>query len=150
MSANPTGGGAAPDGGDEDGGGGGVDAIWANSAFDQDDEDGDGEDTRSPLRATPAAAAAAADASAPAAPAPPPPPQQQQEIPEATLAMLEAVAYAVPFADFCERLEATRATRGAAAKRDAMFFKGEFEARLTVREASQSAAVFEWLIDCVD
>ena len=122
-------------GNDDDGDGDrAVDAIWANSAFDQDDDgDGDGEDTRLPLRApTSSAAAAAADADAPA-PLPPPPPQHQ-EIPEATLQVLEAAAYdTISFAEFCDRLETTRLTRGAAAKRDALIFDGDFSERLAVR-----------------
>jgi hypothetical protein len=131
-------GGGGDGGGDSDGGG--VDAIWANDAFDDGGGDGEGldnEDTRSPARpsastataAAPAATAASAAASAASAAAGGG--GQQQEIPEETLRVLEAAAYTLPFAEFCDRLDATREARGLA-KRDALFFAGDFEARMLV------------------
>lgn len=103
----------------------------------QEDEEEE-EDTRSPLppntnTSTAAAAAAAATETNPArAPTLASGSAPVEEIGEATFTLLEAAAYAVPFPDFCDRLEATGRAKGAMGKVEAFFFAGCFRAWLEV------------------
>lgn len=119
----------------QDGGGGG---IMDAAAMEEEDED-----TRSPLRPTTSTDAAPGGAASAADPLSLPPGASRGksnggrgEIPEATLAQLEAAAFALPFAEFCDRLEAAQEAKGPAAKMDKFFFAGDLKGRLEVGAAA--------------
>lgn len=115
------------------------------------------DDTRSPLRfATAAAAATSTGAASASAAAPADPPSLsirpgfsggiggggggggggtgggQREISEETYGQLEAAAFALSFAEFCNRLEAAKRAAGAQGKVDAYFYARDFKGRLQV------------------